>query len=69
MPAACRPLARRLAPPRRPVRPDGFPWVPRSGRAVGRERDDWYVLRLVDLDTGRQFYVEQTAKFFPDVED
>ena len=29
--------------------------------------DDWYVLRLVDLDTGRQFHAEQTTRFLPDV--
>lgn len=28
--------------------------------------DNWYVLRLVDLDTGRQFHAEQTTRFIPD---
>ena len=37
-------------------------------RDTSEASDDWYVLHLVDLDTGRQFHAEQTTKFVPDVE-
>ena len=37
-------------------------------RETSEASDDWYVLHLVDLDTGRQFHAEQTTKFVPDVE-